>query len=286
MNGCSRQLRQTQTSKDKTMVDPRSQNPPGATGAARAAGDENNSTLPRPTTVQEVIATTHPTDPLSFLNLTHPHDPTSETVLAHILHALLSSSSSESTPIPPTTITNTLLSLQRAGYLDLDNLDLSTWEDRTQVLTNGGYTRFRERVASALGEIADLMKQKYDRDAAGLVLISDDDDDDDDNDNGQGEAREVVRGRIRELKGIRDAGAEVFLETMQGIVPSLAPFVSVRNRELARKLGLAGRREDLWEEVGRDAVEMARLCWGLSSMSFNSPETTAPSGEGRGGSCL
>ena len=88
---------------------------------------------PGPTTVKEIISTTKQTDPLAFLDLSHPHIPTGETVLAHILYALISSLATSQAQI-----TKTLLSLQAAGYLDLGTLDLSTWEDRTQVLTNGG----------------------------------------------------------------------------------------------------------------------------------------------------
>ena len=40
-------------------------------------------------------------------------------------------------------------------------LKKSSWEERTQVLTEGGYTRYREKTATALGELADLILEKY-----------------------------------------------------------------------------------------------------------------------------
>jgi hypothetical protein len=37
----------------------------------------------------------------------------------------------------------------------------STWEQRTEVLTEGGYTHYREKTATAFGELAKLMEDKY-----------------------------------------------------------------------------------------------------------------------------
>ena len=51
--------------------------------------------------------------------------------------------------------------LIEAGYHEIERLKKSTWQERTEVLTKGGYTRYREKTATALGELADLVEKKY-----------------------------------------------------------------------------------------------------------------------------
>jgi len=51
--------------------------------------------------------------------------------------------------------------LIEAGYHDLTTLQKSIWKERTEVLTKGGYTRYREKTATALGELAEFVRQKY-----------------------------------------------------------------------------------------------------------------------------
>jgi hypothetical protein len=40
-------------------------------------------------------------------------------------------------------------------------LKKASWEEKTVVLTKGGYTRYREKTATALDELADLILEKY-----------------------------------------------------------------------------------------------------------------------------
>ena len=78
---------------------------------------------------------THGTMPLSFLNLEAPQEPNPETILAHLLYALLSSAR-----ISHDIAATTLKCLIEAGYHDIKALSQSTWQRRTEILTEGGYT--------------------------------------------------------------------------------------------------------------------------------------------------
>lgn len=82
--------------------------------------------------------------------------PPSDVVMAHILNALLSS-----TRISHDIAKNTLDALLDAKYNDLKTLHKTSWDERTEVLTKGGYTRYRERMANFLGDLIDLMEEKY-----------------------------------------------------------------------------------------------------------------------------
>jgi hypothetical protein len=89
----------------------------------------------------------------------------SKVVMAHILNALLSS-----TRISHNIAMATLKCVLSANYHDLDALHRSTWQRRTEVLTEGGYVHYREKTATYLGDLADLMKQKYRRLISSYVL--------------------------------------------------------------------------------------------------------------------
>ena len=82
--------------------------------------------------------------------------PRSEVVMAHILNALLSS-----TRIPHEKARSALNKLLDAKYNDLQVLGETTWYERTDLLTAGGYARYRERMANFLGDLLKLMKEKY-----------------------------------------------------------------------------------------------------------------------------
>ena len=49
----------------------------------------------------------------------------------------------------------------KAGYHDINVLSKSTWDDRVQVLSEGGYNRYRETASSKLGDLAQLVNEKY-----------------------------------------------------------------------------------------------------------------------------
>jgi hypothetical protein len=45
----------------------------------------------------------------------------------------------------------------------------STWERRTEVLTEGGYTHYREKMATFLGDLVELVEGRYKGDVANIL---------------------------------------------------------------------------------------------------------------------
>lgn len=79
-----------------------------------------------------------------------------ETVLAMVIDAMV-----KSRPISHDLAQKTTDRLLKEGYHDIDTLANSTWEERTKVLQEGGYNRYREQCATNLGGLAELVQDKY-----------------------------------------------------------------------------------------------------------------------------
>lgn len=94
--------------------------------------------------------------PLQDTAVSNPTKAEPETILAMVYLAMLTSAR-----ISHQLAYKSVQCLIEADYHKLDVLKQSTWQERTEVLTKGGYTRYREKTATALGELAELIDQKY-----------------------------------------------------------------------------------------------------------------------------
>lgn len=94
--------------------------------------------------------------PLQDTSLPKQNEATPETVLALLYLAMLSSAR-----ISHELAYKSLQCLIEANYQDIGTLKKSTWQERTEVLTKGGYTRYREKTATALGDLADFIEKEY-----------------------------------------------------------------------------------------------------------------------------
>lgn len=81
---------------------------------------------------------------------------TPETILAMVIDSMI-----KAKPISHQLAQKTFKELIGAGYHDIEVLGDTSWEDRVEVLKNGGYNRYREQCATNLGELADLVVEKY-----------------------------------------------------------------------------------------------------------------------------
>ena len=104
----------------------------------------------------EAVLSAYGVLPLQDLGLSDPSTASPETVLAYVLHAMLTSAR-----ISHDLAYQSLKILIEARYHHLDALRKSSWQERTEVLTKGGYTRYREKTATALGELAELINNEY-----------------------------------------------------------------------------------------------------------------------------
>jgi hypothetical protein len=114
------------------------------------------------------------------------------------------------------------------------------------------------RLPRALGELADLILEKYGGDLNNLVKQ-----------NNWEPAK--IREALKEIKGLGDVGVDIFFDTAQGVWPCLAPFVDPRSLKTAEQLGL-GAVEELWHDVGEDPMEMCRLSTALTTVRLEKKE--------------
>ena len=117
-------------------------------------------TKPKPSAVDtsklDALLSSYGAHPLQDTSLPKQNEPTPETVLALLYLSMLSSAR-----ISHELAYKSLQCLIEAGYHDIETLKKSTWQERTGVLTKGGYTRYREKTATALGELADFIEKEY-----------------------------------------------------------------------------------------------------------------------------
>ncbi|KAL9113694.1 MAG: hypothetical protein Q9227_002139 [Pyrenula ochraceoflavens] len=176
------------------------------------------------------LVSAYGTLPLSDVGLDDPAKATPETVLAHIFNALLSSAR-----ISHNAAAKTVRCLIKAGYHDLETLKASSWDERTRVLTEGGYTRYREKTATALGDLASLLEEKYET------------------------TRKELSIRLKEIKGIGDVGSEIFLSSIQWLWPTVAPYMNSRNVKTAAEISIGSDIAAIYKQLNEDAAQMAKL---------------------------
>ena len=104
----------------------------------------------------DTLLSSYGVQPLQDTKLPNQNEPTPETILSLLYLAMLTSAR-----ISHELAYRSVQCLIEAGYQDIEVLRKSTWQERTEILTNGGYTRYREKTATALGELAELIEKKY-----------------------------------------------------------------------------------------------------------------------------
>ncbi|KAL8930835.1 MAG: hypothetical protein Q9208_000376 [Pyrenodesmia sp. 3 TL-2023] len=202
----------------------------------------------------DTLLSKYGTLPLADLGLPDPSSPAPENVLALVYNAMLTS-----TRISHELAHKSVKCLIEAGYQDIETLRKSTWEERTEVLTKGGYTRYREKTATGLGELADFVTEKYDNDLNNLLKSA-------------GSSPPKIRALLKEIKGIGNVGLDIFCDTAQHIWPCLAPFIDPRSMKTAQQCGLGDDVEKLWAAVGKDPEKMCRLAAALTTVRLDKKE--------------
>ncbi|PYH42811.1 uncharacterized protein BP01DRAFT_124099 [Aspergillus saccharolyticus JOP 1030-1] len=171
-----------------------------------------------------------------------------DTLLAMVIDAML-----KSRPISHDLSQRAVNHLIEVGFHDIQKLSESSWEERAMALKDGGYNRYREQGSTNLGEMANLINDKYEGDLNNLLRKANND-------------RNKTRQLIKEIKGLGDLGADLFLNNVQSVWPSMAPFIDRRSLETADKVGLGTDLDAIYAELGRDSVSMSRLANGLSAV--------------------
>ncbi|KAI4273020.1 MAG: hypothetical protein LQ337_004916 [Flavoplaca oasis] len=192
--------------------------------------------------------------PLSDLGLPNPSSANPENVLALVFNAMLTSAR-----ISHELAFKSVKCLIEAGYQDIKTLTGSTWEERTDVLTRGGYTRYREKTSTALGDLAQLVVEKYNGDLNHLLSKASSD-------------PTRIRELIKEIKGIGNVGVDIFCNTVQGIWPCLAPFIDPRSMKTAKQCGIGDDVHVIWRTVEEDSESMCKLANALTKVRLEKKE--------------
>ncbi|KAJ5269317.1 hypothetical protein N7505_005075 [Penicillium chrysogenum] len=146
-----------------------------------------------------------------------------EIVLAMALDALI-----KARPISHELTQKTIKVLIEASYHDINVLSETTWEDRTMVLQDGGYNRYREQGATNLGELAKLVVERY--------------------------------------GGMGDLAVEVFFNNVQSIWPSFAPSIDSRSLKTADEIGIGTDVDEIYNALEQDPMRMSWFANGLSEV--------------------
>lgn len=120
----------------------------------------------------------------------------------------------------------------------------STWERRARVLNEAGYARYDERTASMLGELSQVVRDRYRGDLRELR-----------DEAGRDPAAE--RRLLKGFKGVGDVGVDIFFREVQVAWDELVPFVDRRALSAARRLRLGHGARELSRLVAE--ADFARL---------------------------
>ncbi|MFC5181684.1 HhH-GDP family DNA glycosylase [Actinomadura harenae] len=111
-----------------------------------------------------------------------------------------------------------------------------TWQQRVDALDRGHYVRYDESTATHLGDMADLVLDKYGGDLRRLPIEAE---------------RDPVRAGelLREFPGIGPVGVDIFCREAQQMWPWLRPYMDAQALKGAERLGLPADAKRLADEV-------------------------------------
>ncbi|WP_412075183.1 endonuclease (plasmid) [Streptomyces xanthophaeus] len=158
-----------------------------------------------------------------------------------------------SAPIRAATAVAAARELFAVGLRTPRSMAESEWQDRVDALGRAHYRRYDESTATALGDGAQLLLERWHgdlrnvRDKAGGDLVR-------------------VRELLQEVPRIGPTGADIFCREVQAVWPELRPFVDGRVRGAASGLGLPRTPKALAALV--PPREFVRLADGLVRVSL------------------
>ncbi|MEU6880204.1 endonuclease [Streptomyces sp. NPDC046712] len=134
----------------------------------------------------------------------------------------------------------------------------SGWQERVDALGRAHYVRYDESTATALGDGAELLLDRFHGDLRRL------------REQAGGDTAEL-RGLLQEVPRIGPVGADIFCREVQAVWPELRPFFDERSRSAAADLGLPRTSSGLAELVPPE--DLARLAAALVRVSLSKSAT-------------
>lgn len=129
--------------------------------------------------------------------------------------------------------------LAKRGWTTADKMCRSRWEERVEALHQAGYTRYQEKTATQLGELADVLMRDYGGDLRRL------------RDAAQGKPKKM-RKLLKAFKGIGDTGADIFMREVQLVWEECYPFADKSALKAADALKLDAASDKLAKRVARE----------------------------------
>jgi endonuclease III len=115
--------------------------------------------------------------------------------------------------------------LSAAGWRTARSMAEVTWGERVKVLNRHGYARYDESTARMLGDTADLLLDRWSGDLRRLREEA-------------GRDASAERELLKDVKGIGDVGASIFLREVQAAWPEARPAIDGKALDGAEALGL------------------------------------------------
>lgn len=125
------------------------------------------------------------------------------------------------------------------GWTTPQKMGAASWEERTRTLNQAGYARSDERTSRMLADSVQLILDRYHGD---LRLLRE----------ACGRDVEAERQLLKEFKGIGEVGVDIFFREVQVAWDELFPFVDKRARKTAQQLGLPTDPQSLLALAGRE----------------------------------
>lgn len=141
--------------------------------------------------------------------------------------------------------------LVKAGFGTPRKMLDASWQARVDALGRGHYVRYDESTATALGQGAELLVQRYSGDLRKLRDAAD------------GDPR-AMGERLREQPKLGPVGTHIFFREVQRVWPELRPYFDKKALSGASKVGLPNDADDLAElvsenDLGRLAAALVRV---------------------------
>jgi hypothetical protein len=130
----------------------------------------------------------------------------------------------------------------------------TTWDQRVAELNDAGYARYQERTATMLGDLSELLLERWDGDLRQLREEA-------------GRDPRQERTLLKQVKGLGDVGVDIFFREIQATWSEVAPFADRRALRASQQLGLGGSAEELRRLAGSDR-EVTRLVAALVRAGF------------------
>jgi hypothetical protein len=131
--------------------------------------------------------------------------------------------------------------LFRAGYRTPDAMLAASWQDRVDALGRGHYVRYDESTATALGNGAQLIVDRYRGDLRRMRQEA-------------GGDMAELRRRLREVPRLGPTGVDIFCREVQAVWPELRPYLDRRALDGARRLRLPTDPDQLAGEVAGEQL--------------------------------